>query len=87
MILGDWIIGPPPGRRGESHWTAAAGGGFLIIGSKFYRINIGLLLVHDAAKPWDRRSPERLGINSGVRSFSWPVRYRRSQVLTHHPIE
>ena len=47
-----------------SHWIAAAGGGDLIIGSKFYRIGIGLLLVHDAAKPWERRSPERLGINA-----------------------
>ncbi len=29
-------------------------------------IRMGSLLVHDAAKPWDRRSPERLGINAQV---------------------
>ena len=29
-------------------------------------IGTGLRLVHDAAKPWDRRSPERLGINAQV---------------------
>ena len=32
-------------------------------------VGTGLLLVHDAAKPWDRRSPERLGINSQVVDF------------------
>ena len=31
-----------------------------------------LLLVHDAAKPWERRSPERLGINAQVGdTLSW----------------
>ena len=29
-------------------------------------IGTGLRLIHDAAKPWDRRSPERLGINAQV---------------------
>ena len=36
-------------------------------------VGTGLLMVHDAAKPWERRSPERLGINSGVLSLSWPA--------------
>ena len=29
-------------------------------------VGTGLLLVHDAAKPWERRSPERLGNNAQV---------------------
>jgi len=29
-------------------------------------LGTGLLLVHDVAKPWDRRSAERLGINAQV---------------------
>ena len=34
--------------------------------SGYGHIGRRLLLVHDAAKPWDRRSPERLGINAQV---------------------
>ena len=37
-------------------------------------------MVHASAKPWDRRSPERLGINTQVDDlFHGRTRVRRSQ--------